>query len=292
VIILKKLISILGGLVLTLALVTTVSAKPAGNLAGALKIPWNLSGAVMPVPPYGLSDISGSDTASKLIVNQPNGKVQAMLTGDMKGLTPNTEYTVFLSNGYTPYVFTGWNVSGNWVFRAEYGGSTYNHDMVIDSQTEGTFIGHGGFPAGCVVSSSCSVTETITGTIDVMTGVITMHISYIGSSYTADIVALIGSDGQIIGTWGNMDQGFRNPYYSTSGTATKSHTGDTGWPGLFTNTIQPFTFVTDSLGSGSWHVNLRDADFPTILTSPYNLSVWINGAGGTILISDNFTIVK
>ena len=30
-------------------------------------IDWNLSGDVMPVPPWGLADIPGSDTASKLI---------------------------------------------------------------------------------------------------------------------------------------------------------------------------------------------------------------------------------
>ena len=76
--------------------------KPTGNLAGAKEVDWNLSGDVMPVPPYGSFDIEGSDIASKLIVNQPNGNVEVTVTGVMKGLDPNTTYTVILSNGYTP----------------------------------------------------------------------------------------------------------------------------------------------------------------------------------------------
>ncbi|GAI99267.1 unnamed protein product, partial [marine sediment metagenome] len=83
------------------------AAKPAGNLAGAQKVNWNLSAAVMPVPPYGSRDITGSDTASKLIVNQPNGNTVVTITGAMNGLNPNTTYTVYLSKGYAP--MTSWS---------------------------------------------------------------------------------------------------------------------------------------------------------------------------------------
>lgn len=147
------------------------AAKPAGNLAGAQKVDWNLSAAVMPVPPYGSRDIPGSDTASKLIVNQPNGAIEVTITGAMNGLNPNTTYTVYLSNGYTPYV-------------------------------------------------------------------------------------------------------------------------DTGWPGLLPG-VSEFTFTTDSEGEGSWHVNLRDADFPGG-PETYTLSVWINetSSNKTMLISGNFKVMS
>ena len=141
------------------------AAKPAGNLAGAIKVPWNLSADVMPVPPYGSKDIPGSDTASKLIVNQPNGNTEVTITGAMNGLNPNTTYTVYLSKGYD------------------------------------------------------------------------LH---------------------------------------------------TTWPGLFTGTVPDFTFMTDGYGVGSWHINLRDANFPGSET--YTLSVWINETGGTMLVSDNFQV--
>ena len=78
--------------------------KPIGNLAGAQEVPWNLSSDVMPVPPWGLSDIDGSDTASKLIVNQPNGNTEVVITGAMNGLNPNTVYTVYPSNGWSTSV--------------------------------------------------------------------------------------------------------------------------------------------------------------------------------------------
>jgi len=74
--------------------------KPAGNEAGALKVAWNLSADVMPVPPYGTLDKLGSDTASKLIVNQPNGNTEVTITGAMNGLYPNKTYTVILSKEY------------------------------------------------------------------------------------------------------------------------------------------------------------------------------------------------
>ena len=99
-------VSLLLGLLMTTA--APVSAAKPGNNAGAVTVGWNLSGAVMPVPPYGLSDLPGSDVASKLIVNQPNGATVVTITGVMGKLTPNTIYTVFISRGYNSGA-TGWS---------------------------------------------------------------------------------------------------------------------------------------------------------------------------------------
>jgi hypothetical protein len=87
------------------------------------------------------------------------------------------------------------------------------------------------------------------------------------------------------GSW----QGSGQPVYSwesISGQAVK--VGDTYWPGYFTLTVPSFTFVTDEFGEGSWHLNLRDSNFPG--TGAFELSVWIN-MGATILISDTFAVV-
>lgn len=262
---------------------TAMAAKPAG-LGGAQTYAWHLSADVMPVPPYGSRDIPGSDTASKLIVNQPNGNTEVTITGVMNGLNPNTTYTVFLSNPYTPYVFTGWSITGNWIFRAVFGSNNYDHDYTI-TQTGSIFSGTGGYPAS---GPPYSITETVTGTIDAMTGAITLFYSNYNDSYWYEATGTINPDGTITGTWGNTSQGYGHPWYSMSGNATKTHTGSAGWPRLFTSTVQPFTFTTDAYGSGSWHVNLTDANF----TGPgtYALSVWINEAGATILISDNFDV--
>jgi len=163
----RILFVLLATVVLTMALVASALAvKPAANLAGNVKVPWNLSADVMPDPPYGSIDIPGSDTASKLNVNQPNGSTEVTITGAMNGLVADTTYSVYLSKGY--------------------------------------------------------------------------------------IV-------------------------------------DTTWPGLFTSTVPTFTFTTDEFGAGSWHINMRDSDF--VAPGSYDLSVWINAAGGTLLISDTFVVV-
>jgi len=260
-----------------------LAVKPAGNLASAENVLWHLSADVMPVPPYGSRDIPGSDTASKLIVNQPNGDVEVVITGVMNGLHPNTEYTVYLSKAYTPYVFTGWSIVGTWVIRFILGASYY-HDIIINVQSDGTFSGYGGWPAG----GPYTITETVTGNINVMSGDVTFHSVY-NNGYWYDAIGTIASDGTMSGTWGNTGQGYGHQWLSISGQATRTHTGDTGWPGLFTSTIPPFTFTTDEYGSGSWHLNLRDGDFPEAGT--YTLSVWINEAGATMLISNNFSVV-
>ena len=45
--------------------------------------------------------------------------------------------------------------------------------------------------------------------------------------------------------------------------------------------------LLDEFGNGSWHLNLRDENFPGPGT--YELSVWVNGAV-TMLISDTFSV--
>jgi len=297
----KKLIylivlALILGLVLTGCLLSNVGqvpateqtkVKPTGNLAGAKTYAWHLSADVMPVPPYGSKDIPGSDTASKLIVNQPNGNTEVTITGVMNGLDPNTEYTVYLSDLYTPYVDTGWSITGNWTFRCVLGGN-WDHDYTITTQTGNVFSGTGGYPA---TGPPYSITETVTGIIDAMGGVITLFHSDYNNGYWYKATGTINpADGTITGTWGNDSQGYGHTWYSMSGNAIKTHTGSTGWPGLFTSTVQPFTFTTDAYGSGSWHVNLTDANFTG--AGIYTLSVWINDVGATILISDNFQVIK
>jgi hypothetical protein len=285
----KKLLSI--AIVLTIVLSLVISfvapvsaAKPVGNTAGAVKYGWHLSGAVMPVPPYGSIDIPGSDTASKLIVNQPMGTTQVAITGVMNGLNPNTTYTVYLSKGYTPYVFTGWNVAGTYTVNVEYLGNNYPETLIL-TQSGNTING---------VSLDTVPPGSFFGIFDgTVTGnQVTIH-SNNGALYT-DLVGTIASDGSISGNWSDVtgQLSFRTgTWASTSGAAVKNYTGDTGWPGLFASTIQPFTFVTDAYGAGSWHVNVKDADLVASGSAPYKLSVWIN-VGGTILISDNFLVVS
>lgn len=284
----KKLMAIAVAVVVVLSLVLVSAApveavKPVGNLASAQKVAWNLSADVMPVPPYGSLDIPGSDTASKLIVNQPNGNTEVTITGAMNGLNPDTVYTVYLSNGYEPYVYTGWNIVGTWVLRLILGGN-WDHDITINVQSDGTFSGIGGWPAG----GPYSITEVVTGNIDVMSGDVTFHSDYNSSGYWYDAMGTIASNGTMSGTWGNDSQGYGHSWLSISGNAVETHTGDDYWTGLFTSTVPPFTFTTDAYGAGSWHVNLVDSDFPA--PEIYDLSVWINELGGTMLISDSFKV--
>jgi len=275
----RILVALLVAIVLIMALAApALAVKPADNLAGNVKVGWNLSADVMPVPPYGSLDIPGSDEASKLNVNQPNGNTEVAITGVMNGLNPSTTYTVYLSKGYTPY--TPLNVIGTYKWLVL---NTYEHDLIIDTQNpDGTFSGTGGYPAGgSPYNASGQTAEVITGLV--VGNQISLTTTYLGpynTGYTATAEGTIAADGTMSGTipW---------EWHSTDG-AVALASGSTGWPGLFAPTIQPFTFVTDEFGAGSWHVNMRDSDFSDPGT--YTLSVWIN-AGGTLLISDNFEVV-
>ena len=257
--------------------------KPTGNLAGAEKVPWNLSGAVMP-PPWGLSDIVGSDTASKLIVNQPNGNIEVAVTGAMNGLNPNTVYTVYPSNAWS--TSEKWNITGDWNLEFMYGGA-YDHYMTVTVQDmfTGEFSGTGYY------IPNPSYTWDIQGTSIVVDNTITLNLIYTGtnSGYTVEAVGTIDPDGEIIsGSW-KSSTNQNGTWSSTSGVAIKETVGN-GYPSLFPGQ-ETFTFMTDAYGSGSWHINLRDSDFPD--TGTHTLSVWINDNSipATILISDNFQVV-
>jgi len=261
--------------------------KPTDNLAGAVKVLWNLSGAVMPIPPYSYGDIPGSDTASKLIVNQPNGNTEVTITGVMNGLNPNTTYTVYLTKGYTPYVDTGWNIGNVSEIAISLSGVDYLH--ITNLTQSGTAI-----TGGTIVYPGYAKQITSGSVIGDHVEILAAYTS--GGSGTLHLTGTIANDGSITGTWTDTWPDEHGPvlrtddWRNTIGVAEKTHTGSTGWPGLFTDTVQPFTFTTDAYGAGSWHINLRDSDFPR--TGTYILSVWINGGGGTILISDNFQVTK
>ena len=262
-----------------------MKVKPTGNLAGAEKVPWNLSVDVMPVPPWGLHDIPGSDTASKLIVNQPNGNVEVAVTGVMKGLNPNTEYTVCLSNAWS--TSEKWNIVGDWSLRFMLGTGIYDHDMIVTFQNmyTGKFSG-----TGYSTTQSTPKTWDIQGTSEVVGSTITLDLIYTtaGAGYTVHAVGTIGGTGEIIsGTWlSSSNQS--GTWSSYSGQATKETVGN-GYPGQFPGQVR-FTFTTDEYGAGSWHLNLRDEDFSG--EGDYPLSVWINVnvPWATILISNNFTV--
>ena len=237
----------------------------------------------MPVPPYGLSDIPGSDTAFNLIVNLTNGNIQGTITGTMRGLAPKTTYTVYISNGYTPYkLLNPINVVGTYTWLVE---GTYSHDLVITAENpDGTFSGTGGYPAGDSPYTDPGATaETIAG--QVTGNQITLKTTYSGpynTGYTATASGTIASDGSMSGTspW---------EWHTTSGAATL-FTGSTGWPGLLTSSVEPFTFTTSASGNGTWHVNLTAADLAALATGTM-ASVWINGPNGsTILVSNTFGV--
>jgi hypothetical protein len=229
----------------------------------------------MPVPPYGSRDIVGSDTASKLIVNLPNGAINATITGVMSGLHPGTAYTVFISNPYEPYVSTRWDVSGDYVINVEYLGVIYPEMAVLtQSGTDitGVSLGGGPYPKFTITEGSVIGNH--------------IHVVMTYGGYITELDGTIASDGTMGGTWEDTAGDTRTGTWTTaSGQAKATHTGSTGWPGLYTSAVPAFTFTTDDTGSGSWHVNIRTKD----ITGPM-ASVWINEAGATMLISQNFAV--
>jgi len=280
----KKLVLVAVVFVFLFAVVgTAMAAKPAG-LGGAQTYAWHLSGAVMPVPPWGSLDKTGSDTASKLIVNQPNGNTEVTITGVMNGLYPNTEYTVCLSNEWL--TSEKWDITGEWNLTFMYSGSPYNHDMTVTFQNmyTGVFSGYGH-------SNTDSSIWDIQATSNVSGDTIHLDLIYTGvnAGYTVHAVGTIDSNGHIVnGNW-TSSAAQSGTWSSITGHATKETVGN-GYPGQFPG-LGRFTFTTDEYGAGSWHINLTDANF----TEPgtYTLSVWINinEPWKTILISDNFKVV-
>lgn len=212
------LFSVLSGKVL--------AVKPTDNLAAAQKVNWNLSGAVMPSPPWGLHDIVGSDTSSKLIVNQPNGNTEVAITGVMNGLLPNTTYTVYPSNAWSTH--TVWNVQGDYTIDLVVNGTPYVEYLVL-TQTGGSITGQ-----------SLALNEEQTQSRwNIDSGVvsgnsITINAHY-GSNTSMQIVmtGTIGTDGSITGSWHDVGWNTRSGnWHTTAGNAVSSQVGN-GYPGLF-----------------------------------------------------------
>ena len=262
-------------------------AKPAGN-PGAQTYAWHLHDDVM-LPygePFDNMDILSSDTASKLIVNQPNGNTEVTITGVMNGLTQNTTYTVYLSNGYTKSKL---DIRGTYKWLVT--GRILQHDMIITTQnSDGTFSGTGGYPAGCYPYTLPGETaETITGQIMGDQINVTFTTTYSGPlnpGYVLTFSGTVGPDGSMSG---------KNMSNTWEWTTTEGHAKYVvaSWPGYFNISSVPsvpaFKFTTDAYGSGSWHINLTDANFSG--TGTHTLSVWINNeATATILISDTFDV--
>jgi hypothetical protein len=267
----------------------SAAPKQKPKQAGAEKVPWNLSGAVMPIPPFGLygtGDIPGSDTASKLIVNRPNGNTWLTLTGIMRGLAPRTTYTVYISNGYTPYVQTGWNVSGSYTIHLTFEGTTYVEYLVL-TQTESGITGTLALDEAGTLSLWNIDSGSVTG------DQLTFSAHYQDDlGMVATFSATIADDGTLVGgAWADAAPGTRSgEWASTAGNAMMTHTGDTEWPGLFSAGVQPFSFTTTPSGNATWHKNLKMAILPGPGT--YSVSAWVNGPAGTLLISDTFTVTR
>ncbi|MHB8112388.1 MAG: hypothetical protein ACYDHA_02885 [Bellilinea sp.] len=275
----KTYISVVLCLVMLFTFVGTVSAvKPEGT--GAIEVSWNLSADVMPVPPYGSIDIPGSDTASKLIVNQPNGNTEITITGVMNGLLPNTTYTVYPSKAWS--TSSAWNVSGYYTIYLTVGSTPYTEYL--------TLVQTGNSITGTYLALDTAGTQS---RWNIDSGSVTGNALVFYAHYQnnlgmrAQFNATINLDGSMTGTWKDLDWNNRSGlWYTTSGTATSYLVG--GWPGLFPGQ-STFTFVTDASGSGSWHLNLKNEDF----TGPgtHTLSIWINGSDRTVLISNNFDVI-
>ncbi len=239
------------------------------NPSGAQTYGWNLSGAVMPVPPYGSFDIPGSDTASKLIVNQPNGKVGAAVTGVMNGLHPDTTYTVYLSNPWMPYHMA--NVSGTYMMDVLFEGNHYDYNLTL-SQSGSAITGSLYDPdrPGPLAVSGFVTGNTVTFSVDYGGGSIQGIRTFTGT---------VGATGAMTGTWNETGTEGGNSTWSTTSGSARPANGTSGWPGQLAGTV-PFTFTTDSAGSGSWHYNFT-------APAPSTFSVWINSSGGTLLVSDD-----
>ena len=255
---------------------------------GAEKYEFFLSGDVMPSPPYGLSDVEGSEEKSKLIVNQPNGINLANVTGIMKGLMPNTEYTVYFSGGYMPYmVGEVWNVVGDYVLALDFNGAIYSHEISITSQEDGVIAGTGGYPD---TGPPYSHEEIISGVLDGDT--LTLHSLYTttNAGYVYDVVITIAPDGTMTGTWEANEDGVDDrPLTITPAALNYVTEGDTGWPGLLKPELPAFTVMTDEEGHVSWHVNIL-CEMIECVEGEIEFSVWINGPGGTILISETVVL--
>ncbi len=256
---------------------------------GAVFYDFFLSGDVMPVPPYGGLDIEDSDVMSKLIVNEPNGTNAITATGVMKGLLPETEYKVFISNGYDPYNVTDeWNILGDYVIELTYETSTYTHDISITSVVDGEVEGTDGSPADGPYTNEGTITGTFDGTVLDLTS--TYTVGNVG--YTYKILLEVDEDGLLTGQWQHNGAGDWLDLEVTEGMAVKFTEGNSSWSGFLNEELIPaFTFTTDEEGHAGWHVNIP-WEAVECVDGSFEFSVWINSVspGGTLLISENITV--
>ncbi len=193
----------------------------------------------------------------------------------MGGLTPNSNYTVFVSKSYAPYHQVGWNVAGITQVHLDYLGIDYPHgtNFIQSGNTITGGLTHPDYPK--IITNG-----TISG------NTISIEAAYIGYTGSVILTGTIAPDGTISGTWVDTWEGRNiNGTFTMSG-AVPVYTGDTTWPGLLSDSLQPFNFVTDELGKAIWTTQITSA----ITTLPVTFSVWINSSGGTMLISNNASL--
>ena len=251
--------------------------------SGVDKYNFYLSGDVMPTPPFGLADIEGSDIDSKLLVNQPNGDYLANLTGIMKGLSADTEYTVYLSNGYLE-TSEIWNVLGTYTYNFTVNDTDYVHILTIKTQENGIITGVGSHVNGTEI-----VTEVVNGTL--IGDTLTLHIEY-PNGYYFDTTLTIAEDGTFSGA--AVDSNALEAIIGTvSGAAVKEEieVSATTWTQLLSANIEAFTFITDEEVKGEWQVSIAYDDVEFNEDGYILFSVWIND-GATILISDTMKLME
>jgi len=101
-----------------------------------------------------------------------------------------------------------WNLINDWALEFDYLGTKYNHDMSIDTQTDGSFSGTGACPA---------TTWTVTGTVS--GDDLTMTIAYDDpSTYEVAVIGTLAADGTMSGTW-SSNAGQTGTWINTAGQA-------------------------------------------------------------------------
>jgi hypothetical protein len=292
---------------ISIALALLMAATPALAISsGTQNVAWNLSGSVMPTPPYGTfgsldSNYVQARANSTLSVTVSKTKpTDVAMTACFSNLKPNTNYRLTLSNSYTPYVDTGWDTTGSYVINVNYLSVDYPENLVL-AQSGPNITG----TSLILVTPPGGSPWTITG--GSVTGINVVFNAYYNSnpSNTAQFVGTINtSNGSMSGTWGDTAGGSRTgTWASTSGAALHTHTGDTAWTGLFSTNIPAILFKSDKHGAncGTIHTytpapagskRLVKPTFPITGTS-YTMSFWLDVMSPTpttVLISNNFSV--
>lgn len=92
----------------------------------------------------------------------------------------------------------GWNLVGDWVIDFEFP-SHYVHDMFVESQSEGSFTGLGGYPSGSeLYSHPWTVTGAVSG--NVVTFTITYGEEAVNPGYQVFAEGIIAINGSMSGT--------------------------------------------------------------------------------------------